>query len=294
MVDNPRILELRRRVQADPASIAFAQLAEECRRAGNNDEAVGICRAGLVHHRDFLSARVTLGRALSEIGRLDEAFDELSLVFERAPTNLPAIRALAEVYRRRGQMTEALQHYRLALSLAKYDADLEDAVERIEQEVTPAPAPVEAAAAPVIEELFDFDTLLSRFGPDEPQAFPIPEIPVMAAPSALDAVDLPTDAGDLFAELERQLREGEEERRREEQLRMAAEHERLEEERQRQLEDERRIAAEQQRIAEEQRRIAEAELAREQEAARQRALALQELEEWLSAIAVDRQHQQSA
>ena len=27
--------------------MAFAQLAEECRRAGDNDEAVGICRAGL-------------------------------------------------------------------------------------------------------------------------------------------------------------------------------------------------------------------------------------------------------
>lgn len=292
MVENPRILELRRRVQADPASIAFAQLAEECRRAGNNDEAVVICRAGLAHHRDFLSARVTLGRALVEIGRLDEAFEELSLVFERAPTNLPAIRALAEVYQRRGQLTEALQHYRLALSLATYDADLEVAVERVEQA---APGPVERTAAPVvIAEVFDFDKLMSRLGPDVPHVPPAPEAPVVAAPSALDAVDLPTDAGDLFAELERQLREGEEQRVREEQLRMAAERERIEEERQRQLEDERRIAEEQQRIAEEQRRIAEAELAREQEASRQRALTLQELEEWLSAIAVDRQHQRSA
>ena len=35
MADNQRIEDLRRRVQKDPASIAFAQLAEECRRAGH-------------------------------------------------------------------------------------------------------------------------------------------------------------------------------------------------------------------------------------------------------------------
>ena len=34
MAENSRIDDLRRRVQKDPASIAFAQLAEECRRAG--------------------------------------------------------------------------------------------------------------------------------------------------------------------------------------------------------------------------------------------------------------------
>jgi hypothetical protein len=188
-------------------------------------------------------------------------------------------------------MAEALQHYRLALSLAKYDADLEDAVERIEQEV--APPPVERPSV-VMEKLFDFDTLVSRLGPEAPAAPPIPDAHLIPAPSALDAVDLRADAGDLFAELERQLRVAEEERGREEQLRMAAEQQRLEEERQRRLEDERRLAMEQQRIADEQRRLAEAELAREEEAERQRALTLQELEEWLSAIAVDRQHLKSA
>ena len=40
MAENPRIEELRRRVQKDPASIAFAQLAEEFRRAGRFEEAI--------------------------------------------------------------------------------------------------------------------------------------------------------------------------------------------------------------------------------------------------------------
>jgi tetratricopeptide (TPR) repeat protein len=129
--DNPRVQELRRRVQADPASIAFAQLAEECRRSGNTEEAVGICRAGLAYHPDYLSARVTLGRALVELGRLDEAQTELSLVLAQAPDNLPANRAIAEMYQTRGQLADALVHYKRALELAKYDPDLEHQVERI-------------------------------------------------------------------------------------------------------------------------------------------------------------------
>ena len=68
MTDNPRIEDLRRRVQKDPASIAFAQLAEEYRRAGQHQEAIDVCSGGLAIHPGYLSARVTLGRALIELG----------------------------------------------------------------------------------------------------------------------------------------------------------------------------------------------------------------------------------
>jgi tetratricopeptide (TPR) repeat protein len=215
VTDSPRVLELRRRVQADPASIAFAQLAEECRRAGNNDEAVGICRAGLAYHSDYLSARITLGRALIELGRLDEAQAELMLVLNAAPENLPAIRAVAELHQQRGEMTEALGYYKRALELAKYDADLEHAVERIENVVSPPPppAPQVETAPSAIEDLFDFDTLLEQLGgrtQPKPEP-PTPAIPPPApVPSVLDAVELRDDAGDPFSVLERQLREVEE------------------------------------------------------------------------------------
>jgi tetratricopeptide (TPR) repeat protein len=101
MVDNPRIEQLRRRIQTDPASIAFAALAEEYRRAGHYHEAIDVCRTGLVRHPAYLSARVTLGRALIELDRLDEAETELSDVLRAAPENLAAIRALSEIHTRR-------------------------------------------------------------------------------------------------------------------------------------------------------------------------------------------------
>jgi len=74
---NPRIEDLRRRVLKDPASIAFAALAEEYRRMGRHEEAIETCRAGLQRHPAYLSARVTLGRALIELGQIERGMDEL-------------------------------------------------------------------------------------------------------------------------------------------------------------------------------------------------------------------------
>jgi tetratricopeptide (TPR) repeat protein len=99
--DTPRIEELKRRVQSDPASIAFAALAEEFRRAGRFEEAIAACTAGLVRHPAYLSAHVTLGRALIEVGRFEDAREELEHVLKLAPENLAAIRGLAEIHHRR-------------------------------------------------------------------------------------------------------------------------------------------------------------------------------------------------
>jgi len=135
--DSPRIEDLRRRVQKDPASIAFAQLAEELRRAGSCDESIAACRAGLAIHPGYLSARVTLGRALLETGALDAARTELEVVLKSAPENLAAIRGLAEIFHRQGQLPEALAQYRTALSLAKNDPDLQQTVAELAKQIEP-------------------------------------------------------------------------------------------------------------------------------------------------------------
>jgi len=109
MTDNARLEELRRRVQRDPASISFAALAEEYRRLGQFGDAIDTCRAGLLRHPAYVSARVTLGRALIEVGAYDEAASELEEVLRSAPENLAAIRALADIHGRRGDA----EHYDL-------------------------------------------------------------------------------------------------------------------------------------------------------------------------------------
>jgi tetratricopeptide (TPR) repeat protein len=127
VADSPRIEELKRRVQSDPASIAFAALAEEYRRAGRFDDAIETCTTGLVRHPSYLSAHVTLGRALIEVGRLQEARTELEYVLKLAPENLAAIRGLAEIHDRIGDdHSEHVEH-----------------VAEVPESPTPAPAEVE-------------------------------------------------------------------------------------------------------------------------------------------------------
>ena len=153
MADNPRLESLRRRVQLDPSSIAFAQLAEECRRAGQLQEAVDVCRGGLEIHPSYHSARVTLGRAFLELNQFEQAQHELEQVLKSAPENLAAIRGLAEAHQRQGALPQALTQYRAALALARHDPDLEQIVNDLARRVEePAPAATIALSRePIVE-----------------------------------------------------------------------------------------------------------------------------------------------
>jgi tetratricopeptide (TPR) repeat protein len=147
--DNQRLEELRRRVARDPASIAFAHLAEEYRRCGRYEEAIETCRTGLEHHGAYLSARVTLARALMELGRFDEAQAELDIVLRTAPENLAAIRTLSEIQRRRGDLPAAADVFSAAtLAAAKDQEELEQMVRRLARALDAAPAPPSRASAP--------------------------------------------------------------------------------------------------------------------------------------------------
>src|SRR5258708_9834563 len=110
MAENPRIEELRGRVQADPASIAFAALAEEFRRVGRHDEAIETCRTGLQRHPAYLSARVTLARALIETRDFDGAREELETVLHSPPENLATIRRLAQIHQSLGYASALRPH----------------------------------------------------------------------------------------------------------------------------------------------------------------------------------------
>jgi len=145
--DESRIEALRKRLQKDPGSIAFAQLAEEYRRAGSFDEAIEVCRAGLARHPGYLSARVTLGRALLEVGDVESAQRELSEVVRVAPENLSAIRGLADVHRTRGELPEALAQFKSAFEMASPDPTIEQIVRDLRRDaVAPSAAAPQAAS----------------------------------------------------------------------------------------------------------------------------------------------------
>ncbi|OFW06890.1 MAG: hypothetical protein A3H96_14605 [Acidobacteria bacterium RIFCSPLOWO2_02_FULL_67_36] len=150
MADSPRIEELKRRVQSDPASIAFAALAEEYRRAGRFEDAIQTCVTGLQRHPAYLSAHVTLGRALIEVGRYDEAREELEHVLRAAPENLAAIRGLADIHHRSGESVEQYAaedfHERTVTPAAEGAPKASLSTDRAT--LAPEPVAVEPAAAP--------------------------------------------------------------------------------------------------------------------------------------------------
>jgi tetratricopeptide (TPR) repeat protein len=155
MSESPRLEELRRRVQSDPASIAFAALAEEYRRAGRFRDAVDTSRAGLRHHPTYVSARVTLGRSLVELQEFDQAEREFAFVLRSAPDNLAARRALGELCWQRLRFADALTHFRAATLLAPNDRELPAIIASLERELEAerinASAAV-AAVAPVVSD----------------------------------------------------------------------------------------------------------------------------------------------
>ncbi len=165
MTENPRLEELKRRVQRDPASISFAALAEEYRRFGMFAEAIDACRAGLLRHPSYISARVTLGRALIEVGEFDEASSELEQVLRNAPENLAAIRALADIHRRRGEVSDA-DHYQAKLPPSEAPVEAQSPVV---VEPPSAPARIAVQSVPVVVDpeppaLLELEALLAAIG----------------------------------------------------------------------------------------------------------------------------------
>ena len=178
MPENPRLEELRRRVQADPASIAFAALAEEYRRIGHYEEAIETCRVGLQRHPAYLSARVTLGRALIEVGEYEAARVELETVLQSAPENLAAIRGLAQIHDRLGHVAE------MDPSLVELANQPLPAPSRVDG---PVPSRVEGPApSPAVE-----DSVRAEFA--EPAA-PVETAPMAIEPPAPAPIEEPAPA----------------------------------------------------------------------------------------------------
>jgi len=130
----------------------FAAMAEKARRAGDSKRAIAICREGLEKFPEQLSARVTLGCALLDLDRFDEARGELETVLRRAPDNLAAIRAMAELHDR--SENAALLNLEPAGDWPPTDADISEAAAAVgatapsePRDDDPVPEEIEAVLA---------------------------------------------------------------------------------------------------------------------------------------------------
>jgi tetratricopeptide (TPR) repeat protein len=219
VADNPRIDDLRRRLEKEPNSRLFAQLAEELRKDGEFEEAIRIARAGLARHPNYPSARMTLGRALFDTGDMAAARHELQSVLEGAPDNILASRLLAECLESLGDLEGALQRFRATLALSPGDKQITARVRDLEGKLHASPAraapdspaasgaPPESARpepAPIplatVDEPMELEVSHERAAPP---AAPAAAVPVAEAPAEFElekAYEAPgtawkTDAG---------------------------------------------------------------------------------------------------
>jgi len=111
-VDDPALdAAIRRheeRLARDPASLAFAQLADLYRKAGRTREAVALCRNGLARYPHYTTARLILAKTLAAEGALDAAQAEIGAILELNQHDLQCHRLAAEIQRRLGHIDRAV------------------------------------------------------------------------------------------------------------------------------------------------------------------------------------------
>jgi tetratricopeptide (TPR) repeat protein len=98
------------RLARDPASVAFAQLADLYRKAGRTADAVATCRQGLARYPQYATARLILAKALAADGAIDEALAEVDAIVAANPADAGAHRLAADLERQRGRIDAAAQH----------------------------------------------------------------------------------------------------------------------------------------------------------------------------------------
>ena len=126
MTDEAAAAAMRRheeRLARDPASLAFAQLADLYRKANRVPEAIALCRQGLQRYPQYTTARLILAKSCLAEGALDEAAAEVRVALEQNPKDVQCLRLAAEIERRGGRVDAAADYLERAVKLDPNDRE---------------------------------------------------------------------------------------------------------------------------------------------------------------------------
>jgi tetratricopeptide (TPR) repeat protein len=141
------------RLARDPASLAFAQLADLYRKAGRTRDAIALCRNGLTRYPHYTTARLILAKALVADGQLAPAQVELEAILEVSPKDVQCHRLAAETQRRLGHIDEAVRHLEAALALDPSDRESQ-ALLSLLRAATPPPGEATGLARVLSDDTF--------------------------------------------------------------------------------------------------------------------------------------------
>ena len=162
MADEVKVLSAQ--LAQDPASLLFLRLGELLRQRGQLDAAHRVALNGLERHPHLADAHDLYARVLADKRDYERAFDEWDMALRIAPGHLGALKGLAFLYFKVGDVAQARAHLEAALRAAPDDPSLVQAVtlvrggqaaaaaSELAKERTPPPPLTPAAAHAPLEE----------------------------------------------------------------------------------------------------------------------------------------------
>jgi len=158
------------RLAAEPSSLAFLELGEALRRRGQLEAAYKVARGGAGRYPGLADAHDLMARILSDQADLAGAFDSWSSALQLDPMRVAALKGIAFLYFRAGDVVAALDHLHRAAEVEPDDPSIVQAIERVRREVTTAGPPAAAGPPPAAET-------------------PAPTPPALPAGTAFDGID---------------------------------------------------------------------------------------------------------
>jgi tetratricopeptide (TPR) repeat protein len=134
----------------DPDSLVFLRLGELLRRKGQLDPAHRVAMTGLERHPHLADAHDLYARILADKHDYERAFDEWDMALRIAPTHVGALKGLAFLYFKVGDVEQAVGHLEAAQRAAPDDPGVLQALE-LARGGRPVPPPAVVAAAVAAE-----------------------------------------------------------------------------------------------------------------------------------------------
>jgi tetratricopeptide (TPR) repeat protein len=157
------IRTLTARLADEPSSLAFLELGEALRRRGQLEAAYKVARGGVSRYPGLADAHDLLARILGDQGDLAGAFDAWADALRLDPMRTSALKGIAFLYFRAGDVSAALEHLQRAADIDPDDRSIAQAVARVKS----GDLQERSAAAPELAQ--GSSTLTSQTAIAEPQ-----------------------------------------------------------------------------------------------------------------------------